>query len=66
MFRRGMQGNRLQHKEMGQGPLGLEKAAAGLYIASLCLCEAMVRPDRGVLIQETDLLDEGNTIVVTT
>ena len=50
---------------MGQGPLGLEKAAAGLYIVSSCSHEAMVRPDRGVLIQETDLLDGGITIEVT-
>jgi hypothetical protein len=57
--------NRLQHKEMGQGPLGLEKESAGLRTVFSCLHEAMVRPDRGVLIQETDLLDEGNTIVVT-
>ncbi len=51
---------------MGQGPYGFERAVAGPYIAFLCLREAMVRPDRGVLTQETDLLDEGNTIVVTT
>ena len=49
---------------MGQGPYGLEKAAAGLYIVSSCSHDAMVRPDRGVLIPETDLLDGGNTIVV--
>ena len=50
---------------MGQGPLGFEKAAAGLCILSLCSRDAMVRPDRGVPIQETDLLDGGNTIVKT-
>ena len=50
---------------MGQGPFVLEKAAAGLSIVFSCLGEAMVRPDRGVLIQETDLLDGGLTIEVT-
>ena len=50
---------------MGQGPLGLEREAAGLRIVFSCLHEAMVRVATGVLIQETELLDGGNTIVVT-
>jgi hypothetical protein len=65
MLCRGMQADRLQHKEMGQGPRVLEKDAAGLLIVFSCLGEAMVRPDRGLLIQETDLLDDGITIEVT-
>ena len=50
---------------MGQGPLLFERGAAGLLIVSLCSREPMVRPHRGVLIQETDLLDGVNTIGVT-
>ena len=50
---------------MGQGPYVLDKDAAGLLIVFSCLGEAMVRPDRGLLIQETDLLDDGITIEVT-
>ena len=52
-------------KRWAKAHIGLEKDAAGLHIVFLCSHEAMVRPDRGVLIQETDLLDDGNTIVVT-
>ena len=50
---------------MGQGPFLFEKDSAGLSIVISCSGEAMVRPDRGVLVQETDLLDNGNTIAVT-
>src|SRR5208283_1846845 len=42
----GMQADRLQHKEMGQGPYGPEKAIARLHIVFLCSREAMVRPHR--------------------
>ena len=49
---------------MGQGPYVLEKDAARLSTVFSCLGEAMVRPDRGVLVQETDLLDGGITIEV--
>ena len=49
---------------MGQGPHGLEKDAAGLLIVFSYLDEAMLRPDRGILVQETDLLDGGITIEV--
>jgi len=50
---------------MGQGPFVLEKDAAGLSIVFSRLPEAMVRADTGTLVQEPDLLDDGNTIVVT-
>jgi hypothetical protein len=50
---------------MGQGPFVLEKTAAGLSIVFSRLREAMVRPDRGVLVQEAALLDGGITIEVT-
>ena len=65
MLCRGMQADRLQHKEMGQGPYALEKDAAGLSIVFSRLGEAMCRADTGLLIQETDLLDDGITIEVT-
>ena len=55
----------MQYKEMGQGPHRFERAAAGLRNLSLCSREGMVRPDRGLLIQETDFIDRESTIVVT-
>ena len=48
---------------MDQGPYVLEKDAAGLLIVSLCSREAMVRPDTGILVQETDLPDRGNNSI---
>jgi hypothetical protein len=50
---------------MGQGPHVLEKAAARLSIVFSRFRETVFRADMGTLVQETDLLDGGNTIVVT-
>ena len=52
-------------KRWAKAHMALKRPLQRLHIVSLCSREAMVRPDRGVLIQETDLLDGGNTIVVT-
>jgi hypothetical protein len=60
-----MQVDRLQHKEVGQGPFVLEKGPARLPLVFSCLCEAMVRADKGTLVQETELHDGRNTIVMT-
>ena len=49
---------------MGQGPYGPEKDPARLPLVSLCSREAMVRPDRGALVQETDLHHGGGNVIV--
>ena len=41
MLCRGLQDYGMQHKEMGQGPLGPEKAVAWLYIVRLCTSETV-------------------------
>jgi len=41
----GMQADSLQHKEMGEGLYGLEKAIARGYMSAFCVCVKLFRSD---------------------
>jgi hypothetical protein len=58
-----MQGDRLQHKEMGKGLIGLANAVARLHIVFPRAFRAL-RSDRVPSVRETDLRCGGSNLIV--